>query len=97
MTTKKIVFLCIGSMVTDSSITKKALPVINSATLCGSLTIKLFLFAFGRNVRQIVGTAADRRIGRPATRDFVSASAVNTTRREPLTVDGFDEDACDLL
>ena len=57
----------------------------------------LFLFAFFRNVRQIVGTAADRRIGRPATRDRTRIAAIDASRRQSLAVNGLDQYPRDLL
>ena len=52
--------------------------------------IVFFLFAFGRNIRQIISPAADRRIGRAAARYGGRIAAIYASRRQSFPMHRFE-------
>jgi hypothetical protein len=57
----------------------------------------VLFFPFSGDIGQIFGTTPCRRITRPAARDRVGVSPVDTSRRKALAVHGFDENTGYLL
>lgn len=78
-------------MVANSHVNKKALPDMKSSNARLNLKNGLLLFSVGRDIRQILGAAADGRIGCAAARNYNLPPAVHAASRQTFTVDGLDE------
>ena len=73
---------------------KKALTFVSASK--SKINSELFLFVV-RNVRQVLSTAPNWRIGGSSTRDRNHAPAVDATCRKPFAVNGLDQDPSYLL